>query len=35
MRSKNIDVYLEPLLKELEILWKGVRAIDVTKPEGS
>ncbi len=35
IRNENIDVYLEPLLEELEILWRGVRAIDVTKPEGS
>ncbi len=31
MRSENIDVYLEPLLEELEILWRGVRAVDVKK----
>jgi hypothetical protein len=35
IRNENIDVYLEPLLEELEILWRGLRAIDVIKPKGS
>jgi hypothetical protein len=35
LRSENIDVYLEPLLEELEILWRGVRVVDVTKLERS
>jgi hypothetical protein len=32
VRNENIDVYLEPLLEELEILWRRVRFVDVTKP---
>lgn len=35
VRNENIDVYLEPLLEKLEILWRGVRSIDMTKLEGS
>jgi hypothetical protein len=35
MRIENINVYLEPLLEELEILWRGVRVVDMTKLEGS
>ncbi len=35
VRNENIDVYLEPLLEELEILWRRVRFVDVTKPKGS
>jgi hypothetical protein len=34
VRSENIDVYLEPLLEELEILWKGVRVVDVKTQKG-
>jgi hypothetical protein len=28
-------VYLQPLVEELEELWKGVKACDVTRPWGS
>jgi hypothetical protein len=30
----NIDVYMEPLIKELQVLWRGVVAYDVAKVEG-
>jgi len=33
--SKNIDVYVRPLLKELRDLWYGVPAMDFSQPEGS
>jgi len=33
--SKNIDVYVRPLLRELQELWKGVQALDFSQPEGS
>ncbi len=26
--SENIDVYLEPFIEKLQILWKGVKALD-------
>jgi hypothetical protein len=35
VRSENINVYLEPLLEDLEILWRGIKVVDMTKPEGS
>lgn len=35
MKNENINVYLEPLVEELETLWKGVTTIDVTKVDGS
>jgi hypothetical protein len=35
MKNENIDVYLEPLVEELETLWKGVTTIDVIKVDGS
>jgi hypothetical protein len=28
MTSGNIDVYLEPLIEELKMLWNGVKAYD-------
>jgi hypothetical protein len=31
---EDIDVFLEPLIDELQMLWKGVPAIDVSKPIG-
>jgi hypothetical protein len=34
MKNKNIDVYLAPLLDELQLLWKGVYAWDMTRLEG-
>ena len=27
-----MDVYLEPLIDELQELWRGVRVMDVSKP---
>ncbi len=32
MENDNIDVYLEPLVEELEKLWIGVPIVDVTRP---
>jgi hypothetical protein len=34
MKNDNIDMYLEPLVEELETLWKGVWTIDVTRVDG-
>ena len=31
-KVKNMDVYLEPLIEELEILWEGVQVHDVSRP---
>jgi hypothetical protein len=28
--SGNLDVYLQPLIKELQVLWQGVQAFDAT-----
>jgi hypothetical protein len=30
----NIDVYMAPLIEELQELWRGVIAWDVAKAEG-
>lgn len=30
----HIDVYMEPLVEELELLWEGVLAYDVSRPQG-
>jgi hypothetical protein len=30
----NIDVYMAPLIEELQELWRGVITRDVTKAEG-
>lgn len=35
VKIENIDVYMELLLEEVEMLWKGVITIDVTQPQGS
>ncbi len=35
MKNENIDVYLQPLLEKLEMLWAKVMTIDVTRPKGS
>jgi len=32
VKNENINVYLQPLVEELEKLWKGVKACDVTRP---
>jgi hypothetical protein len=34
VKNHNIDVYLAPLLEELQLLWKGVYAWDVIWLEG-
>jgi len=34
VRSSNFDVYISPLLEELQELWKGVEGLDVLKPKG-
>ena len=31
VRNENIDIYMEPLMEELEELWIGVQAHDVSK----
>ena len=31
-KVKNMDVYLEPLIEELEILWEGVQVHDISRP---
>ena len=31
-KVKNMDVYLEPLIEELQDLWRGVQVMDVTRP---
>ena len=31
-KVKNIDIYLEPLIDELEILWRGIYVHDVSRP---
>ena len=31
-KVKNMDVYLEPLIDELQELWRGVRVMDFSKP---
>lgn len=33
-KVSNIDVYLEPLMEELQELWKGVRVSDISRPIG-
>jgi hypothetical protein len=35
VKNENIDVYLQPLMEELEIIQKGVKTINVTRLEGS
>ena len=29
---KNVDVYLKPLIEEVEELWRGIKVIDLSKP---
>ena len=31
-KVKNMDVYLEPLIEELETLWRGVLVQDISNP---
>ena len=33
--ATNIDVFIRPLLRELQELWRGVPALDFSKPEGN
>jgi Fe2+ transport system protein B len=33
MKMHNINVYMAPLIKELQVLWKGVAAYDVARVE--
>ena len=34
VKCSNIDVYMQPLVEELELLWAGIPAYDVSKPQG-
>jgi hypothetical protein len=34
VKVANFDVYLEPMIKELEELWKGVAGLDILQPLG-
>ena len=31
-KVKNVDVYLEPLIDELEELWRGIETTDLSRP---
>ena len=31
-KVKNVDVYLEPLIDELEELWRGIEVTDLSRP---
>ena len=31
-KVKNMDVYLEPLIEELQDLWRGIQVMDDTRP---
>ena len=31
-KVRNMDIYLEPLIEELEILWRGIQVHDVSRP---
>ena len=33
-KVKNMDVYLEPLIKELETLWSGISVMDMSRLAG-
>jgi hypothetical protein len=33
--ASNIDVFIRPLLKELQELWHGVHALDFSQPQGN
>ena len=33
-KVKNMDVYLKPLIDELQILWHGIKVHDVSRPIG-
>ncbi len=32
VKMHNFDVYIEPLIEELQVLWKGVLTYDVVRP---
>jgi hypothetical protein len=34
VKVANFDVYLEPVIEELEELWKGVARLDILQPPG-
>jgi hypothetical protein len=34
VKNENIYVYVQPLIEDLEELWKGVKAYDVARPRG-
>jgi hypothetical protein len=34
VKVANFDVYLEPVIEELEELWKGVVGLDILQPPG-
>jgi hypothetical protein len=34
MKMYNIDVYMAPLIEKLQVLWRGVVAYDVARPNG-
>jgi hypothetical protein len=34
MKNRNIDVYLTPLLEELQLLWKGGLCLGCDKAKG-
>ena len=34
-KVKHMDVYLEPLIDELEELWRGVAVVDISRPPSS
>ena len=34
IKSRNIDVYLQPLVEELELLWNGIPAYNVSSAPG-
>ena len=31
-KMKNMDIYLEPLIEELEVLWRGIQIHDISRP---
>jgi hypothetical protein len=34
MKMHSINVYMAPLIEELQVLWRGVAAYDVARAEG-
>ena len=35
VKCRNIDVYLQPLVEELELLWSGIPAYDISSSPGT